>query len=187
MGQISDDTALLLRPMEVGDLDAVTDLDRRAFGDAAWSRRHFEGEVMESPISIFSVLCGVSGDGERVIGYFGTWHIVDQLHLCTFAIDPDRQGAGLGALLLECVFRLAQRLECSEILLEVRVSNARARRLYLSRGFREQSVRRNMYAHPKEDGMLMGRETPEELDPMLALALRWDDRGGALTEWWPAI
>lgn len=178
---------LLLRPMEVGDLDAVTDLDGRAFGESAWSRRHFEGEITESPISIFSVLCRGSERGELVIGYFGTWHIVDQLHLCTFAVDPAEQGRGLGGLLLQCVFRLAQRLGCSEILLEVRVSNAAARGLYQRGGFTEQSIRRNMYSHPKEDGVLMWRETPERLERSLALALRWDDRGGAMTESWAAI
>ncbi len=181
------ESALRLRPMTVADLDAVTDLDRRAFGDSAWSRRHFEGEITESPISIFSVLCRASQSGEMVIGYFGTWHIVDQLHLCTFAVDPEEQGRGLGGLLLQCVFRLAQRLECSEILLEVRVSNAPARALYRTGGFAEQSIRRNMYSHPREDGVLMWRETPERLEPSLPLTLRWADRGGALSESWPAI
>ena len=166
--------------MTIGDLDAVTELDRRAFGDAAWSRRHFEGEILESPISIFGVLC----QEDCVVGYFGTWHVVDQLHLCTFAIDPDAQRRGLGALLLEAVIRLAQRLACVEIQLEVRVSNEPARKLYGGRGFVEQGVRRNLYSHPQEDGILMGLETPGTVQPALALRLIWDDRGGQSEEVW---
>ena len=183
---------LLLRPMTLDDLDDVTDLDGRAFGESGWSRRYFAGELTQSPISIFYVLT----DAQRgILGYFGTWHVVDQLHLCTFAVDPDHQGQGLGALLLNCVFRLAQRLECLLIQLEVRESNEVARSLYRSRGFTEEATRPNLYSNPREDGVLMGMPTPEQLDHDSwqrvrtrragALLLRWDDRGGALEETWP--
>ncbi|MYD53546.1 MAG: ribosomal-protein-alanine N-acetyltransferase [Chloroflexi bacterium] len=186
---------LLLRPMTLDDLDDVANLDRRAFGESGWSRRYFEGELTQSPISVFYVLA----DGQhRIMGYFGTWHVVDQLHLCTFAVDPDRQGQGLGALLLGCVIRLAQRLNCLVIQLEVRESNAVARSLYRSRGFTEEAIRSNLYANPREDGVLMGMPTPEQpelLDQSAwqrfearwpgGLSLRWDDRGGQLEERWP--
>lgn len=179
--------------MTLDDVDLVTDLDRRAFGDSGWSRRYFAGELTDSPISIFYVLT----DGrDRILGYFGAWHIVDQLHLCTFAIDPRRHGHGLGALLLNCVLRLSQRLECTVVQLEVRESNQIARTLYQSRGFVEEAVRRNLYSDPKEDGVLMGRPTPERLnhagwnrvgqDWPDGVVLRWDDRGGSLDEHWPA-
>ena len=183
---------LLLRPMTLDDVDPVTDLDGRAFGKSGWSRRHFAGELTESPISVFYVL---TDQQERLLGYFGTWHVVDQLHLCTFAVAPEHQGQGLGALLLNCVLRLAQRLDCTVIQLEVRESNHTARTLYRSRGFVEEAVRRNLYSHPVEDGVLMGLPTPERLDHAhwdragtkwpTGLMLRWDDRGGTLVEQWP--
>ena len=182
---------LFLRPMTLEDLDAVADLDGRAFGKSGWSRRYFAGELTESPISVFYVL---ADQRSGVIGYFGTWHVVDHLQLCTFAVDPDQQGQGLGGLLLNCVIRLAQRLECAVIQLEVRESNETARSLYRSRGFVEEDVRRNLYSHPKEDGVLMGLATPERLslaDWQRAgrrwpdgIQLRWDDRGGQLDEHW---
>ena len=177
--------------MTLDDLDDVAALDRRAFGESGWSRRYFEGELTQSPISIFYVLA----DARRgIVGYFGTWHVVDQLHLCTFAVDPDRQGRGLGALLLNCVVRLAQRLDCQLIQLEVRESNAVARSLYRSRGFIDEAVRSNLYSNPREDGVLMGMPTPEQIDHASwrglgagrprELLLRWDDRGGTMEERW---
>ncbi len=181
---------LLLRPMTLDDIDVVAELDGRAFGESSWSRRYFAGELTESPISIFYVLT----NQQQILGYFGAWHVVDQLHLCTFAVDPERQGQGLGALLLNCVLRLAQRLECTVIQLEVRESNQTARTLYRSRGFIEEAVRRNLYSQPKEDGILMGLPTPERLDQSNweragqrwqdGLVLCWDDRGGTLDEQW---
>ncbi|MDE2966396.1 MAG: ribosomal protein S18-alanine N-acetyltransferase [Chloroflexota bacterium] len=182
---------LLLRPMTLDDLDAVADLDGRAFGESGWSRRYFAGELTQSPISIFYVL---AEQGERILGYFGTWHVVDQLHLCTFAVDPEHHGQGLGALLLNCVLRLAQRLDCSVIQLEVRESNETARSLYHSRGFVDEALRRNLYSNPREDGVLMGMPTPRQLDRSSwervgdrwpdGLLLHWDDRGGVMQEVW---
>ena len=88
---------LRLRPMTLRDLNAVAALDRRVYDKSAWSREHFRGEITDSPISIFYVLTLK----ESIVGYFGTWHVVDQLQLCTIAIEPDQQGQGLGAILLQ--------------------------------------------------------------------------------------
>ncbi len=183
---------LLLRPMTVDDVDAVTALDARAFGESAWSRRHFVGEISESPISVFYVLVDAR---ERLLGYFGAWHIVDQLQLCTFAVDPDRHGLGLGSALLSCVIRLAQRLQCALVQLEVRASNVAARTLYANHGFVEEGIRRNFYSKPTEDGVLMGLATPSLLEEALAgragqhwdggLDLRWNDRAGSSEEHLP--
>lgn len=180
--------------MTVDDVDAVAELDGRAFGESGWSRRYFVGELTESPISIFYVL---SDSQEHLLGYFGTWHIVDQLQLCTFAVDPNAQGQGLGSLLLSCVIRLAQRLGCEVIQLEVRESNEAARNLYLSRGFIEQAVRRNLYSKPKEDGILMGIETPPAEPAAFSsrvgqrwsagIDLTWDDRAGSAIEHWSSL
>lgn len=184
---------LQLRPMTIDDVDDVTALDGRAFGESGWSRRYFVGEITESRISVFYVL--VDADG-TILGYFGTWHIVDQLQLCTFAVDPALHGRGLGAVLLNCVFRLAQRLECDVIQLEVRASNAAARALYRSRGFAEDAVRRNFYSKPVEDGIAMSMLSPATFDLRFSkpaasrwqagLELHWDDRGGEAREHWPA-
>ena len=186
---------LLLRPMTLTEVDEVTALDQRAFGESGWSRRHFVGEISDSPISIFYVLTDSAWSNAALLGYFGTWHIVDQLQLCTFAVDPERHGQGLGAILLNCVFRLAQRLECEVIQLEVRESNVAARTLYRSRGFQEEAVRRNLYSKPNEDGILMSIETPSHSFPGASdhaglkqpqpIELRWNDRGGASLERWP--
>ncbi len=191
---------LILRPMTLADVDSVTALDQRAFGESGWSRRHFVGEITESPISVFYVLIGSEEAEQSLWGYFGAWHIVDQLQLCTFAVDLELHGQGLGSVLLNCVFRLAQRLNCEVIQLEVRESNTTARTLYRSRGFQEDAVRRNFYSKPKEDGILMSIETPSESisppTPRISatcrvsttwpdgVELQWDDRGGTCVERW---
>ena len=194
--QSKDQPALRLRPMTPADVDAVCALDQAAFGESAWSRRQFVAELTESRISVFYVLLeeiGAGEDGEaggdgELIGYFGTWHILEQLQLCTFAISPARHGEGLGGLLLACVLRLAARLECSVVQLEVRVSNQAARGLYRSRGFAEDGRRRNLYTDPKEDGILMSLPLPPPVQPPQrwqgTLRLAWSDWCGKLDEVW---
>lgn len=179
--------------MTIDDVDDVTALDGRAFGESGWSRRYFVGEIAESRISVFYVLADADG---TILGYFGTWHIVDQLQLCTFAVDPALHGLGLGSVLLNCVFRLAQRLDCHVIQLEVRASNAAARQLYRSRGFAEDAVRRNFYSKPVEDGIAMSMRPPATIESRLSeraesrwpngVQLDWDDRAGRAEEHWPA-
>jgi len=44
------------------------------------------------------------------------------------------------------------------IFLEVRASNAAARRLYASRGFHEVGVRPNYYKRPVEDALVLRRD-----------------------------
>ena len=181
-------------PNELKDVDEVTALDQPLSVNPAGADRHFVGEISDSPISIFYVLTDSTGSNAALLGYFGTWHIVDQLQLCTFAVDPGRHGQGFGAILLSCVFRLAQRLECEVIQLEVRESNVAARTLYRSRGFQEEAVRRNLYSKPKEDGIMMSIETPSDSFPGPSdhsglkqpqpIELRWNDRGGASLERW---
>ncbi len=190
--------------MTVNNVDDVVALDQRAFGESGWSRRHFVGELTESPVSVFYALTDRPTDHNRtdqdarLLGYFGVWHIVEQLQLCTFAVDPAHHGSGLGGLMLGCVVRLSQRLACEVIQLEVRKSNTVARRLYRSRGFIEDAVRRNLYSNPREDGILMSIATPAScayktrMSERTArrwpggLRLDWDDRGGHVSEWWPA-
>ncbi len=184
---------LQLRPLTLDHVDDVVAIDQRAFGKSGWSRRYFVGEITDSPISIFYFL---SDRDTGPLGYFGTWVIVEQLQLCTFAVDPSLHGQGLGDVLLNCVFRLSQRLECQTIQLEVRESNLSARRLYRSRGFAEDAVRRNFYSNPPEDGVLMSRDTPASLRTSFrestahrwpdGIELDWDDRAGRHFEHWAA-
>ena len=187
---------LLLRPMTLDDLDDVANLDGRAFGESGWSRRYFEGELTQSPISVFYVLADAQ---HRIMGYFGTWHVVDQLHLCTFAVDPDQQGQGFGraAAQLRHPARPApgtassSSLKCASPTRSPARSTAAAdspkrRSAPISTRIRAKTAcswacrppnsRNGWTTHP---GSRFDARWPG------GLLLRWDDRGGQLEERWP--
>jgi ribosomal-protein-alanine N-acetyltransferase len=170
---------ITLRQMTARDLDEVRRIERAAYTDA-WSRRVFEQElrngfahylvaVEHAPDAepgrkgLLDRLAGrLLAPGERLAGFAGAWFMVDQLHLVTIAVAPARQGTGLGARLLLEVIELAREAELGSVVLEVRVSNERAQRLYERYGFRPTGRLRDYYKDNHEDALVM--QTPPLAD-----------------------
>ena len=173
---------LILRPVEAADVEHVAALQNRTFGPSGWSAKTLRGELDSSRVSILYLL---EHDG-ALLSMFGCWHVLDDLYLATIAVQPDLQRRGLGELTLLSVLRLAERLPVDLLRLDLRVSNAAALELYRKYGFQREGVRRNLYAHPLEDGVQMSRgipgaPVPFAVPPRVAaawserLALRWSD------------
>ncbi len=80
------------------------------------------------------------------------------LNLC---VDPEHHGRGLGRRLMQHLLHTAREQFCTILLLEVRRSNAIARRLYESLGFNTLGVRKGYYPNgpgATEDALVMGFE-----------------------------
>jgi ribosomal-protein-alanine N-acetyltransferase len=84
-------------------------------------------------------------------------YVVDEVHIHNVATHPDRRREGLGRLLLSTALSVGWRAGGRCAHLEVRASNAGARALYTRMGFREAGTRRDYYAAPREDAVLMSR------------------------------
>ena len=166
---------LVLRPLDAADVEPVAALQQRTFGASGWSAKTLRGELDSSRVSILYLL---EHDGD-LLSMFGCWHVLDDLYLATIAVQPDLQRRGLGELTLLSVLRLAERLPVELLRLDLRVSNAAALELYRKYGFQREGVRRNLYAHPLEDGVQMSRGIPG--DPVafavpLRVAAAWSER-----------
>jgi ribosomal-protein-alanine N-acetyltransferase len=81
-----------------------------------------------------------------------------EAHLLNLSVALDWQGKGHGRALLMHLIELARSCDAEHVFLEVRPSNAAARRLYADQGFREITVRRGYYPSGpvREDAILMG-------------------------------
>lgn len=93
-----------------------------------------------------STACPDASCTTRVIGYAGLCDYPDEAFVQTMAVAPPYQGKGVGALLLENLLAEATRRRHTRVLLEVRVDNEPAQRLYARYGFTQESVRRGYYA-----------------------------------------
>ena len=129
--------------MMPADLEAVAALARRAdpFG---WTMRNLQ-DAMASGYTM-TVL---EAEG-RIVGYFVVMIVVDEAELLEIAVDSDVQGRGYGKTLLKAAAAAARAQACRCMHLEVRASNARARKMYVSAGFCETGLRKNYY--PTENG-----------------------------------
>lgn len=135
------------------DLEAVASLEAACFTNP-WTREMLEQQLRGSDVARVYVL----REGTRgVVAFCTCWMIVDELHVNTIAVAPDRRRAGLARLLMTGVLDEAVRAGCRQATLEVRASNLPARSLYSALGFAEAGVRRLYYTHPEEDAIILWR------------------------------
>ena len=100
----------------------------------------------------------VLAENDTIIGYSVMMMVLDEAHLLNISICIAMQGKGWGRYLLELMMNKARELGAINLLLEVRVSNERAIKLYEKVGFNEMAIRRNYYPaiEGREDAVLMG-------------------------------
>jgi ribosomal-protein-alanine N-acetyltransferase len=129
--------------MSKRDMPAVMALERELFPDDAWTPEMFATEFAQ-PASRRLYL--VAEEDNTLIGYAGMMFTGGpQADVVTLAVDPSHWGLGTGTALLTALLNEAGNRGCTEVLLEVREDNPRARQLYLRHGFTEVGIRRGYY------------------------------------------
>jgi ribosomal-protein-alanine N-acetyltransferase len=145
-------------PMRVRDLDEVLAIERISF-PTPWSREAYHRELIVNDYACYIVgrLDGV------VVSYGGMWVVLDEAHVTNIAVRPEYRGHGVGRLTMAALEARARELGASRMTLEVRVSNAEARRLYEGLGYRSTGIRRNYYSDTREDAIVMWKDlSPRE-------------------------
>ncbi|MHB8780389.1 MAG: tRNA (adenosine(37)-N6)-threonylcarbamoyltransferase complex transferase subunit TsaD [Candidatus Geothermincolia bacterium] len=135
--------------MTADDLHEVTALEARVFTEP-WTLEMFRMELAKRDGIYLEARCA----GE-LYGYIGMSPVLDEGHITTLAVRPERRGQGIAKLLLT---ELLQRMAGSGVkwlTLEVRKSNRAAIGLYLRFGFRVEGVRRRYYRDNQEDAYIM--------------------------------
>jgi ribosomal-protein-alanine N-acetyltransferase len=100
----------------------------------------------------------VALDGDAVVGYAGTWLVINEAHVTNVAVRGDRRREGIGRFLMEALMDMAREEGMESMTLEVRVSNEAARELYQQLGFVSAGIRKNYYSETKEDALILWRE-----------------------------
>jgi len=120
-----------------------------------WKASAYEYEVTRNRLADYQVLLAAQGDQPRqLIGYAGTWLLVDELHVSTIAVSRDWQGKGLGELLLLNMLTKAYEMPVTMATLEVRRGNQVAQSLYRKYRFEVVGERRRYY-ESREDALIM--------------------------------
>lgn len=130
--------------MEPTDLDDVMQIEQLAY-PFPWTRRNFEDALAANNLA--QVLREPQGP---LLGYLVALPGVDEMHLLNITVRPESQGRGYASCMLDALVAICRRRGLSQIWLEVRRSNSRARSFYEGHGFTEVGLRRAYY--PAEDG-----------------------------------
>ncbi|MFE4367285.1 GNAT family N-acetyltransferase [Streptomyces sp. NPDC056835] len=157
------------------DIEPVLALERELFPEDAWSPGMFWSELAHArgPRATRRYVAaettegggegaggsggggGNAGGSRRIVGYAGLAAAGGLGDVQTIAAAGDHWGTGLGSRLLTDLLQHATAFECEEVLLEVRVDNLRAQRLYERFGFEPIGFRRGYYQPGNIDALVM--------------------------------
>ena len=137
------------RQMTPEDAAGVELVEKASFA-VPWSREAFWQEAASERAFYLLVL-----EDERIIGYAGTWIILDEAQITNVAIAPEYRGQGIGSQLLKELICQVKARGATAMTLEVRPSNAPAIALYTSFGFRDTGRRPGYYQDNGEDAIIM--------------------------------
>ncbi|MDB5818526.1 MAG: uncharacterized protein JWQ11_2166 [Rhizobacter sp.] len=154
--EAADPFARQLSPMLVSDLDEVVAIEKLAYTHP-WSHGNFIDSLASGYPSHVLRDGRPHGDG-RMTGYFIAMKGVDEMHLLNLAVAPGDEGRGHARFMLDALCLMSRGMGADLLWLEVRISNARARRLYGRYGFRHVGERRNYYpafGGQREDAVVM--------------------------------
>ena len=133
---------LIIRPMEVSDIDAIDEISRLVFPDP-WPKESYQKELDNELANFF-----IMTYADIVIGYCHFWITFDSVSIVNFAIHPNLHGKKLGSLLMaHFLDRIEKIEEIRAITLEVRTDNEPAVHLYLKNGFQIINTKKQFYTN----------------------------------------
>lgn len=137
-------------PAEEGHLPQIAALEKCCFPADPWSERLFRAALDDPRTAVLAAV----GDGGAVLGYAVVSSVLDEGNLDNIAVAPAHRRRGVADALLSALAGLGC-AGLSRLMLEVRASNAAAIALYEKHGFAAVGRRKNYYAAPREDAVLM--------------------------------
>ncbi len=152
MSALAPEVAATASPLELADLAEVLAIERVAY-PVPWSHGNFvDSLAAHYPAEALRALDGA------LLGYWLAMPGADEMHLLNLTVAPAWQGRGLAPRMLDRLVLRCRSAGLSQLWLEVRDGNARARALYARYGFTEVGRRRGYYpaaSGPREDAVLM--------------------------------
>ena len=141
-------------------ISQIAVLESAIFSDP-WSTKSI-AETLENPqAKIWAVTAGrdsAPGQESPVLGYVIFYYVLDEGEIARIATASEHRRQGVAAMLLEKMRAFSHDKNITRWLLDVRKSNESAIHFYEASGFTRDGVRKNFYANPAEDAILMSCE-----------------------------
>ena len=151
---IIDLSTIYISKMTTDDIEKVIEIEAEAYGEHHWSKSSFYDE-MQNNLAKYYVAKTPQGE---LVGYAGTWHIIDEGHITTIAVKNSHLRKHIGEALIVKIIEDCYTAGIKYLTLEVRVSNQAAIGLYTKYGFNSLGTRKGYYQDNNEDALIMWTE-----------------------------
>jgi len=141
--------------LEVVEIEAICGLS--PWGWDSYHRELDSGREAVMLVARIDVPQPTLTDGMRIAGFVVSRVIAGELHINNIAVRPEFQKMGIGSRLLNRALVAGAKQNCLATFLEVRDSNRAAQRLYEHCGFNLVGRRKQYYANPPEDALIMSK------------------------------
>lgn len=151
---IVDISQIYITKMTNNDIEDVVTIEEEAYGEHHWSKSSFYDEMSNNLAHYYSAK---TSDG-KLVGYAGTWHILDEGHITTIAVKKDYMRKHIGEAIIVKILEDCYDSGIKYLTLEVRVSNTPAINLYTKYGFNSLGTRKGYYQDNNENALIMWTE-----------------------------
>ncbi len=142
-----------LRRMMRQDLPEVIAIEHQSFSNP-WPDTTFEGEIQN--IGLSYPVVAVDEAAGKIAGYVIFWIIRDEAQINNVAVHPDYRRRRIAESMFRDILAAFGQNGVQFVTLEVRAGNTAAITLYEKLGFKNIGFRKEYYAHPVEDAVVMG-------------------------------
>jgi len=139
----------LIRLIEERDLDSILDVQILCSEIAQWTAWDY------SRVARAEMAGWVADEENLVLGFLVARRIAGEIEILNFGVRPTSRRRGVGAALLQEAFAWGKTFGAGKALLEVRESNFAALRFYEKHGFEMVGRRKQYYATPIEDALVL--------------------------------
>jgi [ribosomal protein S18]-alanine N-acetyltransferase len=151
-------SAVKIREAQAADLDAILEIERGNPSAAHWNESEYLPLFREAEIHRLAL---IAEHADAVAGFVIAREVAGEWELENVAVAPRMQRQEIGSALLSDLCDRVRSAGGTKLLLEVRESNAAARKLYEGQGFHLTGRRKNYYSNPEEDALLFEKNFPE--------------------------
>lgn len=136
--------------MTLEHVNEIVELEKICFY-TAWTKKDFIKEINENKLAVYLI----AKSENKIIGYAGMWHILDEGHITNIAVLPEYRRLKVGSKLVTKLIDIAIEKLITALTLEVKISNFAAQKLYTGFGFKPEGIRKKYYSDTGEDAVIM--------------------------------
>lgn len=140
--------------MTKDDIENVVKIEEEAYGKHHWAKSSFYDEMANNLAKYYTAKTPAG----ELVGYAGTWHIIDEGHITTIAVKKEFLRNHIGEAIIQRIIDDCYKNGVKYLTLEVRVSNTAAIKLYEKYGFQSLGTRKGYYQDNNEDALIMWTE-----------------------------